>query len=161
LTGYQTPLSDWYNCLLVPLEGETTLQVCDFEVGLAMLHTTLTRIEHVRWNRMEEAAGQLTRLLKGERLDGRRVGLETGRPGLNVEPCERLRAEFPRARFGDAATLVPPIRAVKSPAELECLRQAARFSVAGMEAAVAAMRPGITENDVAAAAAEAMIRAGS
>ena len=53
------------------------------------------------------------------------------------------------------------VRAVKSPAELECLRQAGRFSVAAMEAAVRAMRPGVTENGIAAAAVAAMIEAGS
>src|SRR5262249_4771742 len=87
--------------------------------------------------------------------------LETRRPGLNADTYQRLRDGFPTTRFQDASDLVPRVRAVKSPAELDCLRQAARFSVAGMEAAAAAMRPGVTENAIAAAAAEAMIRAGS
>jgi Xaa-Pro aminopeptidase len=110
---------------------------------------------------MDDAADQLARLLRVQGIDRKRVGLETRRPGLNADTYQRLRDEFPLARFQDASALVPRVRAVKSPAELDCLRQAARFSVAGMEAAVAALRPGVTENAIAAAAAEAMITAGS
>ena len=29
LTGFQTPLSDWYHCLILPRDGEPVLQVCD------------------------------------------------------------------------------------------------------------------------------------
>ena len=39
LTGYQTPVSDWYTCLIVPLEGDLTLQFTVPEIsGLAGLH---------------------------------------------------------------------------------------------------------------------------
>jgi Xaa-Pro dipeptidase len=161
LTGYQTPVSDWYNCLLVPLDGPLSLQVCDFEVGLALVHTTVERILSVRWNRMDEAAAQLVDLLGETGLEGRRVGIEPRRTGLNAHTYQLLRDRFPRAEFRDASDLVPRLRAVKSPAELECLRQAARISVAGLEAAVRAMRPGVTENGIAAAASGAMIEAGS
>jgi Xaa-Pro dipeptidase len=161
LTGYQTPVSGWYSCLVVPLEGDLALQVCDFEVGLALVHTTVERILSVRWNRMDEAAGQLVELLRGAELDGKRIGVESRRMGLNAHVYQLLRDCFPQARFMDASDLVPRVRAVKSPAELECLRQAGRFSVSGMEAAIRAIRPGVTENAIAAAAAATMIEAGS
>jgi Xaa-Pro aminopeptidase len=161
LTGYQTPVSDWYNCLIVPPDGALTLQVCDFEVGLALAHTTLERIVSVRWNRMDEASAQLVELLREVRLDGRRIGIETRRTGLNAHTYRLLREAFPRVDLVDVSDLLPRVRAVKSPAELDCLRRAARYSVAGMEAAVRAFRPGVTDNDIAAAAASAMIEAGS
>src|SRR5262245_42260630 len=47
LTGYQTPLSDWYHCLLVPAQGTLTLQVCDGE--LAQVNTHVERIVPVLW----------------------------------------------------------------------------------------------------------------
>jgi Xaa-Pro aminopeptidase len=161
LTGYQTPVSDWYTCLIVPREGDLALQVCDFEVGLALVHTGVDRILSVRWNRMDEAAGQLVQLLREAGAEAGRIGLEPRRPGLNAHTYQLLRERFPRVTFEDASDLVPKIRTVKSPAELECMRQAARFSVAGMDAAVRAFRPGVTENAIAAAAVEAMIQAGS
>jgi Xaa-Pro aminopeptidase len=161
LTGYQTPVSDWYTCLIVPLAGEPVLQVCDFEVGLALVHTTVERILSVRWNRMDEAAAQLVGLLGEADVDGKRIGVESRRTGLNAHVYQLLRDRFPRAHLVDASDLAPRVRVVKSPAELECLRQAGRLSVAGMEAAIRAIRPGVTENAIAAAAAGAMIEAGS
>src|SRR5262249_40206249 len=119
LTGYQTPVSDWYTCLIVAPEGELTLQVCDFEVGLALEHTAVERILSVRWNRMDEASAQLLELLREVPLDGRRVGIETRRTGLNAHTYGLLRESFPRADLVDASDLVPRVRAVKSPAELE------------------------------------------
>ena len=161
LTGYQTPVSGWYTCLVLPLEGEVALQVCDFEVGLALIHTTVERILSVRWNRMDDLATQLVELLREGGVDGKRLGIESRRTGLNAHAYQLLRDRFPRAHFTDASDLVPRVRAVKSPAELECLRQAGRMSVAGMAAAIGAIRPGVTENAIAAAAAGTMIDAGS
>jgi Xaa-Pro dipeptidase len=161
LTGYQTPVSDWYTCLVVPREGDLALQVCDFEVGLALVHTSVERILSVRWNRMDEAASQLVELLRGAALDGKRVGIESRRTGLTPHAYQLLRDRFPRAQLVDASDLVPRVRAIKSPAELECLRQAGRMSVVGMEAAIRAVRPGATENAIASASAAAMIEAGS
>jgi Xaa-Pro aminopeptidase len=50
---------------------------------------------------------------------------------------------------------------LKEPAEVECLRDAARVAEAGMAAAVRAIRPGVRETDVAGEAEHAMRRAGA
>ena len=73
----------------------------------------------------------------------------------------RLREELPRIRLTDASSFVGRVAAIKSPAEIAYLREAARLSSAGMKAAVDAVAEGWTDNDVAAAAAERMIREGS
>jgi Xaa-Pro aminopeptidase len=161
LTGYQTPMSNWYNCLLVPAEGELSLQVCDFEVGLALVNTAVPNILNVRWNQMDEAAEQLVQLIRDQGFEKKRIGLEMRRPGLDPYTYEQLRKEFPNADFQDASYLVPKVRAIKSPAEIECMRQAAKYTVAGMKAAIAAIKPGVSDNEIAAAASEAMIKAGS
>jgi Xaa-Pro aminopeptidase len=163
LTGYQTPLTNWYTCLIVPSDGEPLLQVCDLEVGLALVHTDVPpeRIFNVRWNRMDEAARQLVQLLEDHGMQGKRVGLETRKSGLSAGIYQRLRDAFPETHFQDASDVVTAVRAVKSEAEVDCLRQAGRFTVAGMAAAIEAIRPGVSDNAIAAAAADAMISAGS
>lgn len=50
---------------------------------------------------------------------------------------------------------------MKSPREIDCLREAGQLSVAGLEAAIAAIRPGTTDNAIAAAGLAAMVQAGS
>ena len=161
LTGHQTPMADWYNCLLVPASGELTLQVCD--AGLAVVHTQgVGKLVWVRWDTMSGGAARQTVELLGQYdLTGKRVGLEMRRPGVDPFACEVFRTSFPETEFVDATELVLRLRAVKSPAEIACLREAARITVAGITSALGAIKPGVTENDIAAAGSEAMIRAGS
>ena len=128
---------------------------------MAVLHTTMTKVSTVRWDKMEGAADQLVGILKSYNPDGKRVGLEMRRPGLNPHTYQALASCFPSVKLVDATSLVAKVRAVKSPAEIDCLRRAGTITVAGIEAAVAAIKPGITDNDIAAAGSDAMIRAGS
>ena len=159
LSGFQTPLADWYHCLIVPRSGEPLLQCCDTE--LAMMNGRVSRIAVVLWERMDEAADQLAGLLEDLGAGGRRIGVELRRPGLNAWTLQRLEAGLPQSRFVDASDVVPRLRAVKSPAEIACLREAARLTDLGMAAGIAAIREGGLDNDVIAAASDAMISAGS
>jgi len=159
LTGFQTPLADWYHCLVLPLEGEPALQLCDTE--LAALNSRVARIEGVLWEHMEEAGPKLLTLLADYGAEGKRIGLELRRPGLTPHLHRQLAAGLPRARLVDASDLVAGLRVVKSAAEIACMREAARISAAGMVAGIAAVRPGASENSVTAAASAAMFDAGS
>ena len=161
LTGYESHLSDWYACLLVPREGEPTLQVCNLEVGLAVVHTNVRNIHEVPWNNMDKAAEQLVDLLRGHGLEGKRVGIEVRRPGLNAYAYKTLVGHFPRTDFQDASDLIFKLRIVKSAAEVDCMRRAAQSTVAGVEGAVAAIKPGVSDHAIVAAASQAMFQAGS
>jgi Xaa-Pro aminopeptidase len=160
LSGHETSMADWHHCLVVPIEGELALQAPD--VGLAIVQTYLERFAFVRWDTMmDEAPSQLMQLLHDYRLDGKRVGLEMRRPGSTLHTYELLRKTFPHATFVDSTDLMLKIRMVKSPAEIEYQRRAGRCTVAGLEAGVAAIAPGVSENAIGAAIAAGMIRAGS
>lgn len=74
---------------------------------------------------------------------------------------EAIRAAFPDMDFRPAMDLTYRVRAVKDEGELACLQKASDFLSVGMAAAVAAVRPGITEIDVLAEAEYAMRKAGS
>src|SRR5262249_38584968 len=67
----------------------------------------------------------------------------------------------PAAKLIDATDLVPSAAAVKSPAEIAYLREAARISSVAMRAAIEAVQEGRTDNDIAAVAAERLVREGS
>jgi Xaa-Pro aminopeptidase len=68
---------------------------------------------------------------------------------------------LPDAQVVPAGPVLSPLRMLKEPAEIECLRVAARVADAGMAAAVSAIRPGVRETDVAGEAEHAMRRAGA
>jgi Xaa-Pro aminopeptidase len=68
---------------------------------------------------------------------------------------------LPDARVVPAGPVLSRLRMLKEPAEVECLRDAARVAEAGMAAAVRAIRPGVRETHVAGEAEHAMRRAGA
>jgi len=158
LTGYQTPLSDWYACLVLPLDGEPVLQVCDHE--LAAMNTYVQTILPVLWEEMDAAATQLAEHLLAIGAANARIGVERRRPGLNPHTAEHLQRALPKASFVDGNNLLGSIRAVKSAAEIAILREAARLSGIGMHAAVAAIHDGASENAITAAAMHAIVDAG-
>jgi Xaa-Pro aminopeptidase len=158
LTGFQTPLSDWYACLVLPQDGEAVLQVCDHE--LAAMNTYVDTFLPVLWEDMDAAAAQLVAHLGGIGAHGARIGLQTRRPGLNPFTADALRGALPRADFVDVDRLLLRLRAVKSPAEIACVREAARLSTAGVRAALACIRDGVTENEITAAAMSAIVASG-
>jgi len=154
LTGYQTPLSDWYSCLVLPLAGEPVLQVCDHE--LAVANTYVETFLPVQWQAMDCAPKDLVTFLRANHASRLRIGIQPRRPGLSAHVDAVLRAGKPDAQFDDASELVARLRAVKSDAEIACLREAARLSTLGMEAALRTVKAGTTENVVAAAAMQAI-----
>ncbi|WAM31818.1 M24 family metallopeptidase [Caldicellulosiruptor naganoensis] len=74
---------------------------------------------------------------------------------------EALRQAFPETNFIEAADLFYRVRAIKEPQEVEMIRRAAAALCKGIEAAVKAVRPGVSELEILAEAEYAMLKAGS
>jgi len=91
-------------------------------------------------------------------------GLEKARIGTDFIPfmvVEDLRAQFPDIVFENAAKIWVEITAVKHDKEVDLIRNSVRIADLGMKAAIAAVRPGIKEYEVAAEAEYAMRKNGS
>jgi Xaa-Pro aminopeptidase len=63
-----------------------------------------------------------------------------------------IKRAFPNARYVDASDMVDKIKVIKSPEELELVKRAALMQDGAMAAAFAAVKPGMRDIDVAAAA---------
>jgi len=72
-----------------------------------------------------------------------------------------LRETFPESRVTAAPAMLRPLRAIKSPREIEAMRAACRLADEAARAAMDAVRPGVTEFELAAEAYHAMFRAGA
>ena len=72
-----------------------------------------------------------------------------------------LTTRVPAAQVEDASAMMQNIRMVKSSSEIDLLKEAAKITDAGAEAATDAIRMGKTEFEIAAAAETAMKEAGS
>ena len=92
------------------------------------------------------------------------IGAELGyeqRLGISWEDFSALRNTVPQTSFIDASELIWRQRMFKSPTELALLRKAAEITERAFESSFAAARPGISERELAAIAAQTMIREGA
>lgn len=89
------------------------------------------------------------------------VGIELNTPFLNETSTQLWTGNLPAVHRVAADGLIERIRLCKSPEELKCIRRAADFTKVGMQAAVRTIREGVMDHEIAAAAAHAMLMAGS
>jgi Xaa-Pro aminopeptidase len=80
---------------------------------------------------------------------------------MHFEFVERLKREFPRARFVDAGPIMRNATAIKFAEEISLIREAARLVDEGVKAAVDAVREGATELDIAAQSSACMLKGGA
>lgn len=84
----------------------------------------------------------------------KRIGIEE--QALTVAAHRALTDMVAAEAWVDVSPAIGRMRQVKDPYEADLIRKAARVADAGMEAAVAAIRPGVTEGQVATASVRAM-----
>jgi Xaa-Pro dipeptidase len=160
---YLTGLEHWGyfapHLLLVPAAGELVLAT------RAMERVTIAnQVRNARFEGhadTETVANAAQRMLDRTGLAAGRLGWESWAAGLPHGLAQQIQRAAPAARFTDISGLIDDLRLVKSPAEQLLVRRTAHVTDAMAEAAIAAIRPGATEREVAAAATAAMIRAGS
>jgi Xaa-Pro dipeptidase len=89
-----------------------------------------------------------------------RIGIEKKSAFLPFHIAERVVGGLPGAEWVDCSGLVDDCRIVQSPLEQQCTREAARVSESMMLSAIATAGSGVAEQDVIAAAYDAMFRRG-
>jgi Xaa-Pro dipeptidase len=99
----------------------------------------------------------LADLLRAKGLDKKRFGLEMDGYWFNARMYVTLREELPQAVLMDGTNLVNWVKTVKSPAEIDYMKQAARICESVMQTAIEGIEVGIWEKDVAAKTAAAQI----
>jgi Xaa-Pro aminopeptidase len=86
------------------------------------------------------------------------------RLGTDLMPsmvCDALRAAMPGVTVANAGGVWAGLTAIKHPMEVALIRDAIRVADLGVEAALGAIKPGVSEHSVAAEAVSAMRRNGS
>ena len=157
LAGVENCYMTAYYAAVVLAQGEPILLASEFEILNALVGGWSE--QRVSFAVREDPIRATCRLLLELNLGQKRIGIQPAK--LSAERYEKLRSGLPDAKIVDAGAILPAAMLIKSPAEIAYLRDAGRLSTLGMEAAFSAVAAGRTDNDVAAAAAEAMLRAGS
>ncbi len=151
--------------LLVPRDGEQLVWIGrEMDASGVALSSTLEPGDIEAYgDRFVQAAdahpmSHVAEVLCARGFESARIGLELGSYYLGVHAHERLKSALPQATLVDASLLVNWLRAVKSPAEVEYMRQGARIVENAMRAALEHARPGVRECDVAAEIYRAQMR---
>lgn len=96
----------------------------------------------------------------------RRAGVASGTVGLDEASCPvplraALEAALPEVTWADASAWLSGVRARKLPGEVALLARSARLAEAGIVAALAVARPGVTEAELARVVARTMVDGGA
>jgi Xaa-Pro aminopeptidase len=160
LSGYETFVPDNFVCLVLPIDGEPTLQVAEFEIPGALLNSWVKDVRATKFNDPAAIAKELCGVLQAKRLERKRIGIESKLLGLNVALYQSLTSALDRATFVDASALVYRARLVKSETELAYMRLAADIARKAVVATANSVRPGLTENDIASVAYGTVVKGG-
>src|SRR5829696_8867215 len=162
LTGYDTFGYVFFQCLYMGAQGETlTLLTRTPDVRQAEHNSVIPDIRV--WYNAEgvNPAEDLKKILEEHGCRGERLGVETdayGLTGFNLRRVEAALDSF--CELVEASDLVTRLRAVKSPAEIEYVREAARLADLALDRAVERAAPGAFEGDVLAALQGAIFEGG-
>lgn len=161
LSGYDTFGYVFFQCLYLGADDRMVLLTRAPDL-LQAEHTSV--IEDIRiWvdGPAAEPAQELKALLAGLGLASKKLGVEWDSYGLTARNGQRLSAAFDGfASLIDASDLVTRLRAIKSPAELVYVREAAKLADAALDAAHGEIRPDAFEGDILAAMHGAIFRGG-
>ncbi len=161
LTGYDTFGYCFFQCLVVTAEGKMVLLTRSADLRQARHTSTIEDI--ALWTDRENAnpALELRDMLDNLDLLGKRIGIEYDTHGLTAANGRKLDEQL--TTFGDiidASRLVPRLRAVKSAAEIDKVRRAARLADDALDAALPLIKQGADEGAILAAMNNAVFEGG-
>lgn len=158
LTGYQTTGYSYFQALVVPLEAEPFMVTRLLEESNVHARTWVEKTRP--YGDTGDAIETLWQALREIGVEESVIGYERNSYFFPAYQQERMHASVRAKRFVDCFGIVEEGRIVKSPAEIDVMRKAARSMEAGMRAGITSVREGVSENEIAAEVLAAMMRAG-
>jgi Xaa-Pro dipeptidase len=161
LTGYDTFGYCFFQCLVMTADGRMALLTRSADLRQARQTSTIADIRVWVDRDGADPVAELRALLAELGLDGCRLGVEWRSHGLVAADGMALQAALEGfAATEDASLLVSRLRLVKSPAELDAVREAGRLCDRAFAAALETAAPGVDEGVVLAAMHDAVFSAG-
>lgn len=158
LSGYNTPGYYAYQVLILPLEKDpifiTRLIEQTNVFGFSWIENSIPYID------IQDPIKLTADTLQELGLEKSSIGIEKSGWFFTIKHYEKLTSYLSEAEFVDGSGIVENERAVKSPAEVDYIKQAAMISGVGMQAAVNHLRAGVTEQVVSAQIYKAMYEIG-
>ncbi|MFQ5912924.1 MAG: M24 family metallopeptidase [Nitrospinota bacterium] len=159
LSGYRTIGYYSYMALLIPPSGDP-VHFTRF-IEKSVLQGSSWVPDRETYPDTEHYLDATVRVLRERGWDRGRIGIDKGAWYFTIADYEALRERLPQVEWGDCYLLVEDQRLIKSPAEQAYSRRAGKVASAGMRSALQALRAGITEDDLMAAAYQGLFGGGS
>lgn len=161
LTGYDTFGFCFFQCLVVTADGKMVLLTRSADQRQAKQTSNISRIRV--WIDRPEAnpVVQLKDLLFELDLLGARIGVEYDTHGMTGKIGIEINTHLNSfATLSDQSDLIPMLRAIKSPAEIDYVRKAAELADKAYYAGLEQIRPGADEGKILAAMQGAIFAGG-
>jgi Xaa-Pro dipeptidase len=146
-----------FQCLVIPIDQRPFMVLWYFELGRFYVSSVGSDVE--AYGTGEDPLQCLLDTLRGRNLYSRRIGIDEG--SASISPAVFAKVKDALANGVPCQGIIEEVRLIKSPAEIDILRRAARLSAIGVRAAITAGRAGVTDFAVAGACNAAMFTAGS
>lgn len=163
LTGFDTSGFVFFQCALLTPDENTPPVLLTRRPDLEQARRTSTFTDIRLWYDRPgmDPSRELLEILEEKKLKGARIGIEMRTFGLTADNYALIAARLVGwCEFVDASWLVRSLRVIKSPAEIEYVRQAAELADQSLEAMIDAAGPGVFEGKVAAAGAVPILAGG-
>lgn len=159
LSGHHSIDSWEFRALVISPDRDPALLLFHFERGRFEASSWLDEAEY--YGPGVDPVERLTTMISDLGLAGARIGVETNGPTIDGNRYRQLTGRLAQTKLVDIDRLVDLIRLRKSDEEIRAIERAAELTNLGVAAATEASTAGATDCEVAAAATEAMLRAGS
>lgn len=159
LTGYTTTGYYMYQTLIIAQEGEPMF-VTYLEERINIIRRSWVE-NYLNYSVTDDPVGVTVNAIKELGLAGKRLAIEEEGYFFPIQTYKQLMAALPNATWLNCSGVVEKARLVKSATEIEYIRQGAKAAMAGMQAALATIGRGKTENDLAAEVYRATLQNGS
>jgi len=156
LTGYRTIGFYSFMALFVPASGDP-VHLTRF-IEKSVLQGSSWVEDAIFYPDTEHYLDAAVRVMKERNWERLRIGIDKSAWYLTIDDFEKLQERLPNARWIDTALLIETMRLIKSPAEQAYSRKAGKAASEGMRSALAALRSGITEDDLMSAAYNGLFR---
>ncbi len=156
LTGYRTIGYYSFMALFVPASGNPVHLTRFIEKSAVQGSSWVS--DTIFYADTEHYLDGAVRVINARKWASLRVGIDKSAWYLTIDDFERLQQRLPNAKWVDGSLLVENMRLIKSPAEQAYSRKAGKAASEGMRSAIAALRTGITEDDLMAAAYQGLFR---
>lgn len=160
LLGFESIGFSSFQLALIPAVAEPLLLVREMEAPGAVRSSWIASAPVTVTDGDDHVAAAVA-FLRGAVADHSRLGIERTASFCTAVTYLAIVDGLTGIDVADGSGIVESVRRTKSSVEIDFIRRAARYTEAGMRAAMDTIRAGVTENDVAAAAAAAIYSAGS